>query len=190
MVADHAEPHVSRGRVVPGRPRRAPRVKGDRYLRRAESNPDDSTFDRLTRETISRWMTPRWKRHRRPRRAGAPDAVVVFTVPMAHLRGVPDALRERFGVPIVFYDGDVPMSLPEFGGMDTGFNPYHGADPWEYDLVLSNSEGGIGRLLELGARRARRCTGARTRSSSRLRPSRKRSTSSSTGTATSSGATG
>jgi spore maturation protein CgeB len=46
------------------------------------------------------------------------------------------------------------MSLPEYGGMDTGFNPYHGADPWEYDLVLSNSEGGIPRLLELGARRA------------------------------------
>ncbi len=27
--------------------------------------------------------------------------------------------------------------------MDTGFNYYHGADPSEYDLVLSNSEGGI-----------------------------------------------
>jgi spore maturation protein CgeB len=38
--------------------------------------------------------------------------------------------------------------------MDTGFNYYHGADPSEYDLVLSNSEGGIPRLLELGARRA------------------------------------
>jgi spore maturation protein CgeB len=38
--------------------------------------------------------------------------------------------------------------------MDTGFNPYHGADPSEYDFVLSNSEGGIDRLLELGARRA------------------------------------
>jgi len=48
----------------------------------------------------------------------------------------------------------VPMSLPEFGGMDTGFNYYHGADPSEYDLVVSNSEGGLGRLLELGARRA------------------------------------
>jgi spore maturation protein CgeB len=46
------------------------------------------------------------------------------------------------------------MSLPEFGGMDTGFNYYHGADPGEYDLVLSNSEGGLERLLELGARRA------------------------------------
>jgi hypothetical protein len=81
-------------------------------------------------------------------------AVVVFTVPMSHLRGIPAHLRERFGVPVVFYDGDVPMSLPEFGGMDTGFNYYHGADPAEYDLVLSNSEGGLTRLEELGARRA------------------------------------
>ncbi len=46
------------------------------------------------------------------------------------------------------------MSLPEFGGMDTGFNWYHDADPSEYDLVVSNSEGGLERLRELGARRA------------------------------------
>src|ERR671922_147561 len=70
------------------------------------------------------------------------------------LRGIPRRLRERFDVPVVFYDGDVPMSLPEFGGMDTGFNYYHGADPSEYDLVVSNSEGGLERLRELGARRA------------------------------------
>ena len=38
--------------------------------------------------------------------------------------------------------------------MDTGFNYYHGADPSEYDLVVSNSEGGLERLRELGARRA------------------------------------
>jgi spore maturation protein CgeB len=73
---------------------------------------------------------------------------------MAHFLGIPARLRERFGVPVVFYDGDVPMSLPEFGGMDTGFNYYHGADPSEYDLVLSNSEGGLERVLELGARHA------------------------------------
>ncbi len=131
------------------------RLRGDRYLRRAEASPEDSPLDRLTREVIWRWVTPRWRRHleelvERER----PDAVVVFTVPMAHLRGIPSALRERFGVPVVFYDGDVPMSLPEFGGMDTGFNYYHGADPGEYDLVLSNSEGGLDRLRELGARRA------------------------------------
>jgi glycosyltransferase involved in cell wall biosynthesis len=132
------------------------RLRGDRYLRRAEDSPEETAFDRVTRETIWRWVTPRWQRHLTAvlERECDVDAVVVFTVPMAHLRGIPSYLRERFGVPVVFYDGDVPMSLPEFGGMDTGFNYYHGADPGEYDLLLSNSEGGLERLRELGARRA------------------------------------
>jgi glycosyltransferase involved in cell wall biosynthesis len=129
------------------------RLKGDTHLRRAEESPEDGLGDRMTRELIWRWVTPRWRRHlesliERER----PDAVIVFTVPMAHLRGIPTALRERFGIPVVFYDGDVPMSLPEFGGMDTGFNWYHQADPSEYDLLVSNSEGGLERLREMGAR--------------------------------------
>jgi len=133
----------------------AARLRGDRYLRRAESDPDDSASDRIARALIWRWVTPRWRHHlERLVEHERPDAVIVFTVPMAHLRGIPTALRDRFGVPVVFYDGDVPMSLPEFGGMDTGFNYYHGADPAEYDLLVSNSEGGLERLVELGARRA------------------------------------
>ena len=129
------------------------RLKGDRYLRRAEESPDETVFDKATREAIWRWVTPRWKRHLTKvlEREKDVDAVIVFTVPMAHFRGIPTYLRERFGVPVIFYDGDVPMSLPEFGGMDTGFNYYHGADPSEYDLVVSNSEGGLPSLLELGA---------------------------------------
>src|SRR5262249_45110995 len=133
----------------------AARLKGDTHLRRAEDDPEDGLGDRLTRELIWRWVTPRWERHlKRLVERERPDASVGFPVPMAHLRGVPTRLRERFGIPIVFYDGDVPMSLPEFGGMDTGFNWYHQADASEYDLLVSNSEGGVARLLDLGARRA------------------------------------
>jgi spore maturation protein CgeB len=132
------------------------RAKGDTHLRRAEEHPPNTAVDKLVREAIWRWVTPRWQRHleRILERERDVDAIVVFTVPMSHLRGVATALRDRFSVPVVFYDGDVPMSLPEFGGMDTGFNYYHGADPSEYDLVVSNSEGGLERLRELGARRA------------------------------------
>jgi spore maturation protein CgeB len=132
------------------------RLKGDRYLRRAEESPDDTRTDRAVREVVWRYVTPRWRKHLESllERERDVDAVIFFTVPMSHFRGIPSALRERFDVPVVFYDGDVPMSLPEFGGMDTGFNYYHGADPSEYDLVLSNSEGGLPRLRELGARRA------------------------------------
>lgn len=122
--------------------------------RREETHPGDT--DRWVREVVWRWVTPRWRAHLTAllERERDVDAVVVFTVPMSHLRGIPTLLRERFGVPVVFYDGDVPMSFPEHGGMDTGFNYYFGADPSEYDLVVSNSEGGLDRLRELGARRA------------------------------------
>jgi glycosyltransferase involved in cell wall biosynthesis len=131
------------------------RLRGDSHVRRAEENPVDGLPDKVTREVIWRWVTPRWRRHlERLIELERPDAVIVFTVPMAHLRGIPEALREKYGIPFVFYDGDVPMSLPEYGGMDTGFNWYHEADPSEYDLVVSNSEGGLQRLRELGARRA------------------------------------
>ena len=131
------------------------RLKGDNHLRREESSPADSLSDRVTREAIWGLVTPRWRKHlKRLVERERPDAIVVFTVPMAHFRGIPTALRERFDLPVVFYDGDVPMSLPEFGGMDTGFNYYHGADPGEYDLVISNSEGGAEALIGLGARRA------------------------------------
>ena len=155
-MAHRAEPVLPRGRAFAGGRDLVARIKGDTHLRRAEESPPDTTTDKLVRDVIWRWVTPRWQRHleRILEREGDIDAVVVFTVPMSHLRGVATKLRERFSVPVVFYDGDVPMSLPEFGGMDTGFNYYHGADPSEYDLVVSNSEGGLERLRELGARRA------------------------------------
>ena len=133
------------------------RVQRQEFVRRSELQPEDTFADRAVRGAVWRYVTPRWQRHleRTIEREGGVDAVVVFTVPMAHFRGIPTALRDRFDVPVVYYDGDLPMSLPEFGGTDTsGFNYYVGADPSEYDLVIGNSEGALERLRDLGARRA------------------------------------
>jgi spore maturation protein CgeB len=132
------------------------RVQRQEFVRRSEDDPADTVADRAVRGAIRGYVTPRWRRYleRTIEREGGVDAVVVFTVPMAHFRGIPSALRERFGVPVVYYDGDLPMSLPEYGGTDTsGFNYYVGADPAEYDLVVGNSEGALERVRELGARR-------------------------------------
>ncbi|MBM3886192.1 MAG: hypothetical protein FJ361_10235, partial [Gemmatimonadetes bacterium] len=131
------------------------RAKGDAHVRRPEDHPDDTTVDKVTREVVWKWVTPRWRRHieRILERERDVDAVIFFGVPMNHFRGIPDDIRRRFGAAMVYYDGDVPMSLPRFGGMDSGFNIYHGADPSEYDLVVSNSQGGIPGLVEMGARR-------------------------------------
>ena len=135
----------------------AARMQRQEFVRRSEHEPGDTAADRAIRSAIWRYVTPRWRRHleRTIDREGGVDAVIVFTVPMAHFRGIPTALRERFDVPVAYYDGDLPMSLPEYGGTDTsGFNYYVGADPSEYDLVVGNSEGSLDRVRALGARRA------------------------------------
>jgi hypothetical protein len=135
----------------------AARLQRQEFLRRSEHDPRDTLADRAVREAVWRYVTPRWLRHleRTIEQEGGVDAVIVFTVPMAHFRGIPTELRERFDVPVAYYDGDLPMSLPEYGGTDTsGFNYYVGADPGEYDLVVGNSEGALERVRALGARRA------------------------------------
>src|SRR5262249_2176602 len=98
---------------------------------------------RMQRGLVRRLGTPRWRRHLMRILEQEKDvaAVLVLTVPLNHLCGIPTALRERFGVPVIYYDGDLPASLPGFGGFGTGFSIYHGADIGEYDAVLSNSQG-------------------------------------------------
>jgi spore maturation protein CgeB len=79
------------------------------------------------------------------------DAVAVFTVPLNQFSGVPATIREEFGIPVVFYDGDTPTSLPSYGGLSFSF--YSGADPSEYDAFIINSKGAAREVEELGAKK-------------------------------------
>ncbi len=146
LVAGRAEPRLSRGRVVrpgprspclaEGRPAAAPeRGPARRLARRPDHARDDlaprdpplapsprATSSSASGQTRSSSSPCRWRTSAgsRPRCATASTCRCSSTT------------------------ATCPMSLPEFGGMDTGFNYYHGADPGEYDIVVSNSEGGLG----------------------------------------------
>lgn len=108
----------------------------------------------LTRRLARVWIAPRWRRHLRRVLSSEPDfdAVLMISVPPNHLRGVATAVRSEFRLPVFFYDGDVPASLPDHGGFATGFRIYDGADLGEFDAVLCNSEGGTKNLQALGAK--------------------------------------
>ena len=79
------------------------------------------------------------------------DAVLVLTVPLNQFVGVATAIKEEFGIPVVFYDGDTPTSLPSFGGLSFSF--YNGADPSEYDAFVINSKGAAEEVTKLGAQK-------------------------------------
>lgn len=114
----------------------------------------ETASQRATRRLAHAIVAPRWERHLRRILDREPDvdAVLFVSVPPNHLRGVATSLRDRYRRPVVFYDGDVPASLPAFQGFATGFRIYDGAEIAEFDAVLSNSEGGADALRAMGAR--------------------------------------
>jgi spore maturation protein CgeB len=70
-------------------------------------------------------------------------------VPINHLNGLANEVRKIKNIPVLYYDLDLPTSLPSQGGFT--FNYYNGADLREYDSFIIASEGAAGELRELGA---------------------------------------
>ncbi len=125
-----------------------------RFPRNPGHNRGASSSSALTRRLAQMAIAPRWRQHFRRILLAEPDidAVLWLSVPPNHLRGVPAAVHREFRLPVLFYDGDVPASLPNHHGFATGFRIYDGADLGEFDAVLCNSEGGVKDLQALGAK--------------------------------------
>jgi len=120
----------------------------------AQADNAESAADRLVRQAAHALIAPLWLRHLDAILTRQPDidAVIFLTVPLNHLVGVPAELQRRHGKPVLYYDGDVPASLPNLRGFASGFRIYQGANPAEYTAFISNSKGGEAALRELGAR--------------------------------------
>ncbi len=131
------------------------RLTGDRQTQaEGAAVQGESLSDRLVRRVAQTVIAPRWRHHvdRILRQQSDVDAVLMITVPANHLVGLARHIISKYNKPVLFYDGDVPASLPTFMGFSTGFRFYHGADLSEYTAIISNSEGGRQGLLDLGAR--------------------------------------
>lgn len=116
----------------------------------------ESLSDIAVRATAQMLIAPLWREHlaRILRREDDICAILFITVPLNHLRGLPSFLSQTFDVPVLFYDGDVPASLPNMQGFASGFRIYQGADLSEYAAFISNSSGGEDLLRQLGAAQA------------------------------------
>lgn len=136
--------------LVRALPRRRPRPTNDAYA------PGETISNRAVRQAARLLVAPLWRRQLERQLQGEADidAVLFFTVPLNHLKGLPGYISRKFDIPVFYYDGDVPASLPNMKGFASGFRIYQGADLSEYTAFISNSSGGAALLSKLGARNA------------------------------------
>lgn len=116
------------------------------------ASADESRSDKAVRKVANTVIAPLWRRHleRMLMRETDVDAILFLTVPLNHLRGLPSYISSKFDIPIFYFDGDVPASLPNMRGFASGFRIYQGADLSEYTAFISNSSGGGALLKRLG----------------------------------------
>jgi glycosyltransferase involved in cell wall biosynthesis len=126
-----------------------------RLLGGGATSTQEGLAAKVNKALIESWIRPRWQSHLATILDTEKDigAIIVFNIPVNHFTGLPDRLRTRFGVPVFYFDGDVPASLPRFQGFASGFRIYEGASLSEYDGFMCNSEGGAEELRDMGARR-------------------------------------
>lgn len=115
----------------------------------------ESLMDRAQRQAAQTLIRPKWQAFFDKTLAAQPDidAVLFLTIPLNQLSGLPRLISETYHKPVIYYDGDVPASLPDFAGFASGFKIYQDADLSEYAGFISNSLGGVDALLKMGARR-------------------------------------
>ena len=128
---------------------------GRRSAAASEAN-GESLSDKAVRKVANQLIAPLWQRHleRILRRESDVDAALFLTAPLNQLSGLPSHISSKFDIPVFYYDGDVPASLPNMQGFASGFRIYQGADLKEYTAFISNSSGGGALLKELGAENA------------------------------------
>lgn len=110
----------------------------------------------ILNKLAERYVRPKWEKHIISilDREKDIDAIFFMNVPINHIKGIPTRIREQYGIPVAFLEGDMPTILPQYAA-DRGFrfNYYTKADLSEYDLFFTNSKGVIPDLERMGAKK-------------------------------------
>ncbi|MBC8276560.1 MAG: glycosyltransferase [Chloroflexi bacterium] len=124
--------------------------------KRSGKSPSERTLlSPIATQIIKHYIKPKWERHLLHilRKEQDVDLVLLMSIPLNHITGLPSRVRQEFQIPVVYYDGDMPTILPKYTvSRGFKFNYYEGADLSEYDAFFTNSKGVIPDLQEMGAK--------------------------------------
>jgi spore maturation protein CgeB len=123
--------------------------------RRGESPSQKTLLTPIATQIIKHYIRPKWENYLISILEKEKDTslLLFMSIPINHITGIPAKIKELFGIPVVFYDGDMPTILPKHTvSRGFKFNYYEDAKLSEYDAFFTNSKGCIPDLEELGAK--------------------------------------
>ncbi len=124
--------------------------------KKAGKSPSAKTFlTAAADQLIQNYIKPKWQRFLCNVVDTEKDIslLLFMSIPINHFTGIPSIIKKRSGMPVAFYDGDMPTILPKYiVSRGFKFNYYEKADLSEYDAFFTNSKGSIPDIEQMGAR--------------------------------------
>jgi len=118
----------------------------------SKHNEKSSLIDKFAEKYVEK----KWERHiiNIMEKEKDIDAILFINIPLNHIKGIPTKISKEYGIPVAYFDGDMPTILPKYAvGRGFKFNYYINADLSEYDAFFTNSKGVIPELKEMGVKR-------------------------------------
>lgn len=123
--------------------------------KKGQSPSEKNLLSPITAQIIKHYIRPKWEQHLVHVLTEENDIelLLLMNVPINHFAGVPTMIKKQFGVPVVYYDGDMPANLPQYAvRRGFKFSYYESADLSEYDAFFTNSKGCAPLLEGMGAK--------------------------------------
>lgn len=127
----------------------------ERKKKKRESPSKKGLFSPIAEQVIKHYVRPKWEGHllKVLEKEEDVNAVLLVSIPLNHITRIPSRIRNELGIPVAYYDGDMPTILPKYA-TERGFkfDYYAGANLSEYDVFFTNSKGVISDLMKMGAK--------------------------------------
>ncbi|OPY32605.1 MAG: hypothetical protein A4E32_01187 [Methanomassiliicoccales archaeon PtaU1.Bin124] len=82
------------------------------------------------------------------------NLVFFINIPLDQITDIPSKIKEEFGIPSFYLEGDMPTILPKYSvGRGFKFNYYQNADLSVFDIFYSNSIGVTNDIKSMGAKK-------------------------------------
>lgn len=107
--------------------------------------------DKLVPKIVDSLLISKWKKLLSEilRKEREFDAVILIGVPLNHFNNLAKFIKSDFSCPLIYYDLDIPTSLPKYGGFS--FSYYLNVDLTKYDAIIVPSDGVSDELTRLNA---------------------------------------
>ena len=111
----------------------------ERKKKKGESPSGKNLFSPIFEQLIKHRIRPKWEKHLTKilERENGIEALLLLGIPLNHIKGIPSKIKKEFGIPVVYYDGDMPTILPTYiVNRGFRFNYYESVDLSEYEAFF------------------------------------------------------